>query len=562
MKTSKVETQNTCGCRLVQLLENCGTEFIFGIPGVHTVGLYAGIAGSQIRHITPRHEQSAGFMADGYARATGKYGVCCLITGPGLTNAATPLAQSYSDSVPVLAISSVNKINSLGMGEGDLHELPNQQQLAEQFTAFSHTVLDVDTVPDVMALALAVFHSMRPRPVHIQIPIDRIEQEVNWSPLPLSLPSPPQPPDDQLREAAVMLKEAKNPVVILGGGCINGSDVARQFIETYNSPVVLTFAAKGVISPEHPLCIGANLLHPSVMNYVENADIILAVGTEVAETDIWIQDGDVHPKGKVIRIDIDPSQLHRNMTPHLGIVGDAKLALEQLTDLLGPNREKFAKWRVTHEKAVRKMLIESRQNWFRDSHKHALVWDVIREVLPDDGIVTADSTQMVYTGNFYYPAQQPRTYLTSTTGYGTLGYGLPAAIGAKLGKPDTPVVCVVGDGGFLFTIQELATAVANKLPIVIVLWHNHGYGEIRDAFDQLNIPQTGVNLDMPDFIAVAKGFGCQAERITGLDHFRRELIKGLEGDRPTVLEIQAKAEFLNQKQPKLGDSELFPSILP
>ena len=172
MKTSKVETQNTCGYRLVQLLENCGTEFIFGIPGVHTVGLYAGIAGSAIRHITPRHEQSAGFMADGYARATGKYGVCCLITGPGLTNAATSLAQSYSDSVPVLAISSVNKTSSLGMGEGDLHELPNQQRLAEQFTAFSHTVLDVDTVPDVMARALAVFHSMRPRPVHIQIPID------------------------------------------------------------------------------------------------------------------------------------------------------------------------------------------------------------------------------------------------------------------------------------------------------------------------------------------------------------------------------------------------------
>ena len=557
MKTPKVKVQNTCGGRLIQLLENCGTEIIFGIPGVHTVGLYAGIAGSGIRHITPRHEQSAGFMADGYARATGKFGVCCLITGPGLTNAATPLAQSYSDSVPVLAISSVNKTGSLGMGEGDLHELPNQQRLAEQFTAFSHTVLDVDTVPDVMARALAVFHSMRPRPVHIQIPIDRIEQEVDWSPVPLSQPLLPQPPDNQLRKAVAMLAGAKNPVVILGGGCINGYEAARRFVDTYKAPVVLTFAAKGVVSSDHPLCIGANLLHPPVMNYVENADVILAVGTELAETDIWIQDGDVRPKGEVIRIDVDPSQLHRNLTPRLGIVGDAKLALERLTNLLDPNREKFAEWRIAHENAVQKMLAESQENWFRDSPKHALVWNVIREVLPEDGIVTADSTQMVYTGNFYYPTRQPRTYLTSTTGYGTLGYGLPAAIGAKLGKPDTQVVCVVGDGGFLFTIQELATAVANKLPIVIVLWHNDGYGEIRDAFDQLNIPQTGVNLDMPDFIAVAEGFGCRAERITDLDNFRKSLKKGLKGDRPTVLEIQATAEFWNQKKLKLGGSELF-----
>ncbi len=535
-----------CGTRVIQLLESYGTEFIFGIPGVHTVGFYQGIAFSGIRHITPRHEQSAGFMADGYARATGKFGVCCLITGPGVTNAATPLSQSYSDSVPVLAISSVNKSSSLGKGEGDLHELPNQQRLAEQFTAFSHTLLDVEAFPETLARALAVFDSGRPRPVHIQIPIDLIDKPVEWGPNPLPRLSPPQAPEGQLHDAARILLEAKNPVVLLGGGCINATAEARQFVDAFNAPVVLSFAAKGVVPADHPLCLGANLLHSPVMDLVERADVVLAIGTEISETDIWINDGDVNPAGTVIRIDVDPQQANKNTSSDLAIVGDAKHAFAKLLAFIEPHREELQSRRSSQSAQVENILSNTSPYWFRDSRQHALVWDVIRDVLPDHGIVTADSTQMVYSGNFYYPAQLPRTYLTSTTGYGTLGYGLPAAIGAKLGKPDSPVVCVVGDGGFLFTIQELATAVANQLPIVIVLWHNNGYGEIRDAFDTLNIPRVGVDIDMPDFITIARGFGCHAETVNSLEGLRNSIQVGLSGKRPTLLEVRAGSDYLEE----------------
>ena len=529
----------SCGIQLMKLLEDYGTEFVFGIPGVHTLELYRGIADSTIRHVTPRHEQSAGFMADGYARATGKVGVCCLITGPGVTNAATPLAQSYSDSVPILAISSVNKTSSLDLGQGDLHELNSQSKLSAHFTAFSQTILSTESVPEVIARAYATFNASRPRPVHVEIPIDLINNPVDWSPLRESIAPAPQAEHGLLKRAAQALANAKKPAVILGGGCKDSAAEAAELVELLNAPVVTTFAGKGIISEDHPLSLGSNLLHPPVLDFLKQADIVLAVGTHLSETDIGSRGGDIEFDGKLIRIDIDPSQLYRNAPPDLPILGNASHALTEIANHLNSMNLHPANSHAESQLLVSDLLESTKSHWYENTPVHIKVWDKIRSTLPDHGIVTADSTQLVYSGNYVFKARKPRTYLTSTTGYGTLGFALPAAIGAKLGKPDSPVVCVIGDGGLMFTIQELATAVEHRLPIVIVLWHNDGYGEIRDNFNEFGIPLVGVDLTMPNFLAVARGFGCHAESVNDLAELPNLVKKGFRADRPTLLEIHA-----------------------
>ncbi len=529
----------SCGIQLMKLLEDYGTEFVFGIPGVHTLELYRGIANSSIRHVTPRHEQSAGFMADGYARATGKVGVCCLITGPGVTNAATPLAQSYSDSVPILAISSVNKTSSLELGQGDLHELNSQSKLSAHFTAFSQTILSTDSVPEVIARAYATFNASRPRPVHVEIPIDLINNPVSWSHLRQGLAPAPQADHGLLKRAAQALANAKNPAVILGGGCKDSAAEAAELVEVLNTPVVTTFAGKGIISEDHPLSLGSNLLHPPVLDFLKQADFVLAIGTHLSETDIWSRGGDIEFDGQLIRIDIDPSQLYRNAPPDIPILGNASHALTEIANHLNSMNLNSANRHAKSRLHVSDLLESTKSHWYENTPVHIKVWDKIRSALPDHGIVTADSTQLVYSGNYVFKARRPRTYLTSTTGYGTLGYALPAAIGAKLGKPDSPVVCVIGDGGLMFTIQELATAVEHRLPIVIVLWHNDGYGEIRDNFNEFGIPLVGVDLAMPNFLSVAKGFGCHAESVNDLAELPNLMKKGFRANRPTLLEIHA-----------------------
>ncbi len=527
-----------CATQAVSLLKNCGVEIIFGIPGVHTVELYRGIAMAKMRHITPRHEQAAAFMADGYARATGKIGVCCLITGPGLTNAATALAQSYSDSIPVLALSSVNTTASLGRGLGKLHELPNQRLLASQFCAFSSTITDAESVPDVFARAFAVFGAARPQPVHIEFPLDLMNQPVRWRPDPIRMAQSPKAAAHLIDQAKRLLLDSDQNAFIFGGGCKHASAEATELVDYFNAPAVTTFAGKGVIASAHPLSLGANLLHPPVLDYLKQAQTVLAVGTHLSETDIWCRDGRIEFDGRLIRIDIDSNQIHKNAPAELGLIGDSRLILRDLLQSLSSADFQKRPDRREQAGAVRQLIEKTHAHWYADTGQCAEVWNIIRNALPDDGIVTADSTKLVYSGNFCYPCDQPRTYLTSTTGYGTLGYALPAAIGAQFGKPQSPVVCVAGDGGLMFTIQELATAAEHRLPIVIVLWNNGGYGIIRDTLQESGVAHAGFDVPPPDFLTVARGFGCHAAHIERLDELQSQLEAGFERDKPTLLEIK------------------------
>ncbi|MDH3691784.1 MAG: 5-guanidino-2-oxopentanoate decarboxylase [Gammaproteobacteria bacterium] len=532
----------SCGEAILPLLESYGVDTVFGIPGVHTVEMYRGFRASRIQHITPRHEQGAGFMADGYARATGRPGVCLLITGPGVTNAATALAQAFSDSVPVLAISSVNRSNELGLGRGLLHELPSQRNLMAQCTAFSHTLLAADQLPDVLTQAFSVFASRRPRPVHIEIPIDVLESPMQSTKVTVPTVSRPAPDSVVVAQAGKMLNAASNPVVILGGGTVTAAIQARTLVELLDAPTVLTVAAKGVLPDRHPLCVGAHLPYRPVQDLIDQADVVLAVGTELADTDMWRDGRPLEISGQLIRVDIDPQQLTKNARPALTLLSDASAALEALHQALGQSEEKHK--RSSGAERVAKVRVAIPQHWLAGTERQVQVLDALREVLPDNGMVTADCTQLVYSGNSYFPVNNPRSWLTSTTGYGTLGYALPAAIGAKIGAPQRSVVCIAGDGGFLFTIAELAVAVEQKLPIAIVVWHNDGYGEIRDYMNERQIPEVGVNLRAPDFITVAEGFGCIAARVQSLDHFKELLKASFAQSVPTLIEIRQDAEFL------------------
>lgn len=527
-------TMKTCGEVMVELLELYGIGTVFGIPGVHTVEFYRGLNNTRLRHITPRHEQGAGFMADGYARATGKPAACFIITGPGLTNIATPLGQAYADSIPMLVMSSVNYTFELGKGEGRLHELPSQQKLMQGLTAFSHTLRRPHDLPGVLAEAFAVFRSRRPRPVHIEIPLDVIVAEASHiSRKALRTPARPRPKSAKIAEAAKLLRNAQRPLMVLGGGAQDAVASARAVVERLGAIVVTTVNGMGILPPDHPLSIGSTISRPLVLEEMARADVVLAVGTELGETDTWLFEGK-HPRfdGKVIRIDIEAEQLSRNASPDIAIHSDADLALKSLAVALADfkaDAEAATERAAGLRRQLQDMLVGPQL-------AHQRVMDAVQEALPDV-IVAGDSAQPVYSANLFFKAQQPRTYFNSTTGYGTLGYALPAALGAKLAAPDRPVVALIGDGGLQFTIGELATAVELGLPVVILVWNNKGYYEIKKYMAERGIPQIGVDLYTPDFLTIAQGFGCRAVRAESLGHLQGALREAQNTRGPTLIEI-------------------------
>ncbi|MEL0615319.1 5-guanidino-2-oxopentanoate decarboxylase [Cobetia marina] len=515
----------TCAELLIRLLRDTyGVDTVFGIPGVHTVELYRGLepdadpAARTIRHVTPRHEQGAGFMADGYARSTGKPGVCFIITGPGMTNITTAMGQALADSIPMLVISSVNRSDTLGRGQGRLHELPSQQQLVSGVARFSHTLLDPSALPEVLARAFALFEGARPGPVHLEIPIDLFNAEI---PLPAGRTTHDvsrsrigrlAPDPALIDEAVALLTGAERPLVLLGGGCVAAPEAARQLVEALDAPTVTTINAKGLLGGAHPLDLGANAALPAVRELARDADVVLAIGTELGETDydVVFDDGFVIG-GELIRIDIDPEQLARNHAAALGIVADASLALETLADRLADldGNPKGTGRGAQITAATLEALALPTDPAFAP---YVPLFDTLQQALPE-AIWVGDSCATVYAANHLLSQPAPRRYFNASTGYGTLGYGLPAAMGATLGRPDLPVIALVGDGGIMFTLSELACAVEEQLPVVSVLWHNQGYEEIRRFMDNAGVTRLGVDIQAPDFQLLAQGFGCAAVAI-------------------------------------------------
>jgi acetolactate synthase-1/2/3 large subunit len=528
----------TCGEVLVRILESYGVELVFGIPGVHTIELYRGLPATGIRHVTPRHEQGAGFMADGYARVTGKPGVCLVITGPGMTNIATAMGQALADSVPMLVISSVNRTHQLGMGEGRLHEMPQQGVTMSGVSIFSHTLMRADELPQVLARAFAVFASERPGPVHIEIPLDVILSPADHlDQAPYTLPAPPGPAPEAVRQAAGLLAQAKRPLIAVGGGSIKASAQLVALAEKLGSPVVNTVNAKGVIPCSHPLAVGGSGSCPDIRREFEQADVVLAVGTEFGETDYdFFFAGPIVINGQLIRVDIDPRQLTRNIKADLAIYSDAKLALEALLLEL-PDATAGSDGGIGRAAALRSSLAEAR------NRRYEAFFAAVREALPEV-IIVGDSTQPTYYAWLNYETEQARRYFHSASGFGTLGYAIPAAIGAWLGCPDSPVIGLIGDGASQFTIAELASAVEARVPVIFLLWNNSGYAEIKRFMEEGNIAPIGVDIYTPDFMGIGKAFGCEVARVPDLAELKGALVAASKRDVPTLIEI-VQHEFVD-----------------
>lgn len=532
-------SSKTCGEALMHLLGKYGVSIVFGIPGEHTLELYRGIEGSNVRAVTPRNEQGASFMADGYARVTGKPGVCTIITGPGVTNAATGIGQAYADSIPMLVISSANDSLSLGKGWGRLHETTDLCAITRPITAFSAMVHDPSEVPELIAQAFTVFHSRRPRPVHIAIPIDIMEMPVeeDWQICQIS--DIPVPTQTSIQAAVELLAKASTPIMMVGGGAQHASKEVTELAELLNIGVIASNAGKGIVADSNKLSLGGGVISPAVQAYLGQADVILAIGTEIAEADSFIYNMPVN--GDVIRVDIDPARFNDAFPATVAVQGDAGAACEFLLAELNSRSLDGAARNVIKE------LEQVRANQIRDytiiERQHIVLLNILREQLPDDTIIMGDIAQIVYTGTAAMKTELPRTWFYPA-GFGTLGCAVPGAIGAKLAKPDTKVIALVGDGGIMFTMNEIATAVEEQLSIAIIVWHNHGYAMIRDGMVKRGIPEIGVNPEAPDFIKMAEAFGCPGTRITGESSFVQALENAFEHQGPSIIVVMEDDDWL------------------
>jgi 5-guanidino-2-oxopentanoate decarboxylase len=511
--------ESSIGEALVGLLESYGVDTIFGIPGVHNVEMYRALPQSAVRHILPRHEQGAGFMADGYARATGRPGVCFTITGPGLTNILTPLAQAWSDSSNVLVISSALDVGHSAQGRGRLHEMISQVNAARAVTSTAlraYTALDVQ---DAVARAFAGFASGRPRPAYLEIPLDVLSMPAGsgWTARPV--PSRPAANPADIAAATQILRAARTPMLILGGGALAAGEAALRIAEALGAPVLTTTAGKGAVPDTHPLCWGYRLAQPNVQALLQTSDCVLAVGTELSETDFWASS---YRLNNVLRIDLDPAAMVRPHEARLAIIADAAGALAAIAAQLPGKRT---------------LLLSRPEIASTPQHIYlAKILNVIRDSLPEETIIAADMTQIAYAANEIFPVYRPRTWLYPV-GFGTLGFALPAAIGAKFGVGTTPVAAIAGDYGFQYTSNELGTAVEHRLPLPILLWNNDALGQIRDDMICNGIQPNAVTLRNPDFQALARAYGCGAERPGDLRALAKAIRSALKANGPTLIEM-------------------------
>ena len=474
----------TVGERLVEGLKARGVTVVFGIPGVHTVELYRGLSGSGVRHVTARQEQGGAFMADGYARVSGKPGVAFVISGPGITNVLTAMAQSRADSVPILVISGVNRRDSLGKGLGLLHELPDQAAMVRSLCP-TRQISGPAEVGPALDWAFALLLSGRPGPVHLEVPTDVMPLPCPALPAPAPRPAQPVPQPGDLAAAAARLNSARRVVILAGGGCRGQDTALRALAERLDAPVIQTVNARGLLHG-HPLCVPASPSLRAVRAALVSADQVLSIGSEFGPTEFDMYDiGDFPALTQQIRIDIDAAQLDRHPAA-VPLRGDAGATMAALLPLLSAHKLDGATRAAAITANARIEVAE-----FSPAYPAMLTMvETIRTALPR-AILVGDSTQPVYAANLCYSHDRPSGYFNAATGFGALGFAPGAAVGAALAAPGTKVVCLIGDGGLQFSPGELRTAVDERLPITFLVWNNAAFAEIADAMRAANTEVIG-----------------------------------------------------------------------
>jgi len=535
----------SCAEATIELLSKYGVTTIFGIPGVHTLDFCRALTDKadepgKIQHVQARNEQGAGFMAEGWARATGDVGVALVISGPGVTNASTALGQCYADSLPLLLISAEPESESLGKGQGVLHEITEQKKVTEPLTAFSETVKTPDDVPVLLEQAFTIFRSKRPRPVHISIPIDIQAQPVNTNWEPFQIPSCPKASEDDLLKAISLINESKKIVCILGGGSCDAGEEVSKLVDNLGAVVITTTAGKGVINDNHPLVISGGTVRAEAREYISKADLILAIGTEMAETDNYV--GKYSINGKIVRIDIDAKKIDDSYKATVGLVGDAKETVKKLNAKLNNSVSLEKLESVKNEVIEIKRKIEV--NLTKSEKRHKKLLTILRAIAPSETIFSTDACQLSYTGVFDFNIPEARKWL-HPVGFCALGNALPNAIGAKLALPMTPVTVLVGDGGFMFSMPELLTAKEQNLSLPIIIWENGGYKQIQDDMKIMNIDLVGVEGLNPDFVKLAEACYCNSVYADNEELFVEAFKKALLNKSPTIIVVKENYGWLD-----------------
>jgi acetolactate synthase I/II/III large subunit len=517
------------GQATVQALLAQGIDTLFVLPGVQNDPLFSALydAAERLKVIVTRHEQAAGYMAYGYAAATGQPGAYCVVPGPGFLNTTAALATAYACSAPVLCLSGQVPLRRIGRGFGLLHELPDQLGIMQRLTKWAARIEAPHEAPRLIAEAFEQMRTGRPRPVALEIPMDVLAQE-GW--LAADMPrarrvANAEPDPEAIERAATLLNGAARPMIFVGGGAQDASAQVRDLAERLGAPVVAGWMGQGVMDGRSPLSLSLTMAH----RLWPEVDVALAIGSRFqrVQTD-WGMDDDV----KVIRIDLDPVEITRHVRPEVALLADAAAALDALLPQV----------RTADRPAWRRRSAEVKEEvqalYRRELAPQLAFLDAIRAALPEDGILVEDLTQVGYVARIAFPVHGPRQYLTS--GYqGTLGHAYPSALGAKVARPERAVVALAGDGGFMYNVQELATAVQHGINVVALVFNDGAYGNVkrmqREFYGNRVIASDLVN---PDFVRLADSFGVFARRATDPEGLQGALEQALARDGPALIEVK------------------------
>jgi acetolactate synthase-1/2/3 large subunit/5-guanidino-2-oxopentanoate decarboxylase len=533
------QTTRPLGVQITRMLRNRGVSVIFGIPGVHNQELYRGIYETGISHVLASHEQGAGFMADGYARASGKPGVAYVISGPGLTNIMTPMGQAYSDSVPLLVISSC--LDETAATRGQLHQMKDQRAAAEAVCDWSEEARTPEAAYTLIDRALAEFETQRPRSKHIQIPISvleadappfrRLEEDKVHDQSMYQIP----PVDEILRR----LKEARRPLFVFGGGCWHRRDELspasgiNSLMRMTGAAAFVTYAGRGLVSLDYPLNLGTNLARPGSAEIFAKADLVIVFGSELAEVDLWRRNpGHDCP---LIRVDIDPEVLAQDDRTEVRLRADATEVIHTLVDTLveeGAENNAPPKWDAAE-------IAEYRARWRAEvaAERPGIVpvVEALRDCMENNYVmVYSDMTQFAYVAKEVWDVKTPGHW-HHPTGFGTLGYALPAAIGGAIARPRMTTMAIVGDSGFQYTFQELRVAADKRLRVIIILWDNGKLKEIEESMIRAQIAPNVVIAHNPDFMKLAEAYGIRAVAPKSLSEMQSEVTEAYFRDGPTLV---------------------------
>ncbi|WP_170769400.1 thiamine pyrophosphate-binding protein [Ruegeria lacuscaerulensis] len=514
------------GAQISHMLRDRGVDVIFGIPGVHNQEMYRGIEEAGITHVLARHEQGAGFMADGYARATGKPGVAYVITGPGLCNIMTPMGQGYSDSVPILVLSSC--LDETEASKGQLHQMKDQRGAAGTVADWSVQANSAQAAYGLVERAFEEFELSRPRPKHIQVPIKQLQAEADPAPFPNQpgLRTKAAPPD--VAPVLSMLNIARRPLFILGGGA--RSNLWRQIMTQLGAACFTTYAGRGMAGLNYALDFGSYLPRPGSAEVIDSADLVVVVGSELGEVDLWRDD--LGHSGNLVRVDLDPAVLSDRHRAAVKLQVDGEsfahalwAAIDHVKPATGWTEDEVAqaraKWRVEVD-AERPGIVP--------------VLDALREAMPAETMIYSDMTQLAYVGKEVWDMTFPYHW-HHPTGFGTLGYALPAGIGGAVARRGKPTAVMAGDYGFHYTMAELGVAVELGLPLPIILWDNAKLKEIEDSMVRGQIAPNAVVARNPDFCKLAEAFGALSANPSSLEEMQQTVRGAFSAPGPTLIRV-------------------------